>query len=351
MLFKINFMKKKFSLMCFCLGLTSIVSAQDPHYSQYFMAPLSVNPSFTGFMDGSARAMVNYRSQWSTINNAFNTVSGSFDGVILGKHLPKGDRLGVGLMFMNDQIAGGTMSNTYVSASIAYHKSFDQDGKYTLGVGLQGSYAQRSINGSKLIFDDQLDRFGVFSNPSSDAAAGVSGLRRNYLDMSVGAVFKARFNERNQFYFGASMYHLAGPKITFMDDAILKMPIRMTFNGVFESKLSDMLSISLLGMYSSHESASEGVFGAIAMLGKSEIETFETPIFYLGMLYRTKDAVIPYVGIERWDMRLGLSYDYNTSSLSAVSKGQGGFEISMVYLLRIPPNKQMIYLCPDNPKF
>jgi len=50
-------------------------------------------------------------------------------------------------------------------------------------------------------------------------------------------------------------------------------------------------------------------------------------------------------------MRFGFSYDVNSSALSAATKGQGGIEVSLVYLLRIPPNKKIQYLCPNNPKF
>ena len=150
---------------------------------------------------------------------------------------------------------------------------------------------------------------------------------------------------------GMSAYHLASPKVTFMSNQQLTVPTRITWNGVYEARLGDMVSISLLGMYSKQEQASEGVFGTILTIGKSWREFDKTPVFYAGMLYRTKDALIPYVAAEYLDIRLGVSYDYNNSSLNAATKGQGGAEISLSYLLRIPPNKKIIYLCPNNPKF
>lgn len=343
-------MKKYLALLSF-LALNNLVQAQDAHFSQYFVAPLSVNPALTGFMDGTARAMVNHRSQWGSVNNAFSTTTASADGIILQSKIPTGDRLGVGLMMMNDKVADGLLTNNYVSASVAYHKGFDKEGNFSIGLGLQGTYAQRVIDGGKLIFDDQLDGLGQFSRVSKDAAASSSGLRRNYFDASTGMVFKGRINDRHQFYIGASAYHLAAPKVTFMNNTQLTVPMRLSFNGVYEARLGDMVSISLLGLYTKQEASSEGVFGTILTIGRSYREYEKTPVFYAGVLYRTQDAIIPYVAAEYWDIRFGCSYDYNTSALNAATKGQGGIEASIVYLLRIPPNKKIQYLCPNNPKF
>lgn len=343
---------KKRRVLTVLLSLISVGAvAQDAHFSQYFVSPMSTNPGLTGFMDGTARAMVNYRSQWASINNAFSTTTASLDGIILQSKLPAGDRLGIGLMAMSDRVADGLLVNNYVGASVAYHKALDREGHYTLGLGLQGSYAQRSIDGSKILLNDELDAYGHFSRTTGDAAKKGDGLRRNYFDASAGLVFKGQLNEKNQFYIGASAYHLAAPKVTFMGNRELSVPLRLTFNGVYEARLGDMVSLSLLGMYTQQEKSSEGVFGSIVTIGRSYREFDKTPVFYAGILYRTQDAIIPYLAVEYLDIRLGCSYDYNTSALSAATKGQGGTELSLVYLLRIPPNKKIQYLCPNNPKF
>lgn len=338
------------SLSCIALCSTQSI-AQDAHYSQYFVAPLSINPALTGFMDGTARAMVNYRSQWANVGNAFSTFTASADGITLRSKIPSRDRLGIGIMAMSDQVANGLLVNNYVSISTAYHKALDAEGNYSIGIGLQGSYAQRGIDGTKIILDDQLDMYGKFSLNSSEVLKGKDGLRRNYFDAAAGLVFKARFNEKNNFYIAASAYHLASPRANFMSNAVLTVPMRITVSGSYEAKVSDMLSLSLLGQYTTQSQASETVVGAIATIGKSLREFDQTPVFYGGLLYRINDAVIPYVAAEYKDIRLGFSYDYNTSTLKPASKGQGATEVSLVYMLRIPPNKKIIYLCPNNPQF
>ena len=44
---------------------------QDPHFSQFFSSPLTLNPALTGKFDGVFRAAGNYRDQWPAIDKAF----------------------------------------------------------------------------------------------------------------------------------------------------------------------------------------------------------------------------------------------------------------------------------------
>ena len=84
---------KKFRLI-FLIGylfLLGKISAQDPHFSQFFSSPLTLNPAFTGKFDGSLRVMGNYRNQWPTINNAFTTGTVAADFHILEKTISSND--------------------------------------------------------------------------------------------------------------------------------------------------------------------------------------------------------------------------------------------------------------------
>jgi hypothetical protein len=44
------------------------------------------------------------------------------------------------------------------------------------------------------------------------------------------------------------------------------------------------------------------------------------------------DALIPYVGIEVKGLRIGASYDINSSSLKAATVSRGGSEFSLIYI-------------------
>ena len=64
---------------------------QDLHFSQYFNAPLLVNPANTGFNpDYDYRFGGNYRNQWATVGNPYKTMSIWGDVKVLGDRFENG---------------------------------------------------------------------------------------------------------------------------------------------------------------------------------------------------------------------------------------------------------------------
>src|SRR3954464_9187364 len=125
----------KFFLAILLLMVTANVIAQDPHFSQFFSSPLTLNPAFTGKFNGQVRAAANYRNQWPTINRAYETGTASVDFPILANHISSTDRWGLGFMLYSDKSAAGAFGFTYASVSTAYHKGLDEDGYKQLGAG------------------------------------------------------------------------------------------------------------------------------------------------------------------------------------------------------------------------
>ena len=73
-------------ILFFLLGC-SFVQAQDPHFSQFFASPLTLNPAFTGKFNGTVRVAGNYRNQWPEINRAYVTNTASVDFQIMQKNI------------------------------------------------------------------------------------------------------------------------------------------------------------------------------------------------------------------------------------------------------------------------
>src|SRR3954469_10407053 len=157
----------KFFITIFFIALASTVTAQDPHFSQFFSSPMTLNPAFTGKFDGVMRAAANYRNQWPTINRAYETGTLSVDFPILSNHIPSTDTWGIGLMGYTDKSAAGAVAFNYFSLSTAYHKGLDEDGYKQLGAGFQATYSNFLINTSKLTFEDQLTPYG-FTKPTEE---------------------------------------------------------------------------------------------------------------------------------------------------------------------------------------
>src|ERR1700757_2967921 len=115
-------MKKWLTLLPLILCFGTILRAQDPHFSQFFSSPLTLNPAFTGKFNGTVRIAGNYRNQWPTINRAYQTGTASVDFPIMKKQIDYRDTWGIGLMGYSDKSAAGAVSFNYVSFSTAFHK-------------------------------------------------------------------------------------------------------------------------------------------------------------------------------------------------------------------------------------
>ena len=114
---------------------------------------MTLNPAFTGKFNGAGTCrMVNYRNQWPTINQAYETGTASVDFHILEDHIPSTDVWGLGFMGYTDKSAAGAVSFNYFSVSSAYHKGLDEDGYKQLGLGFQATYSNMLINTAKLNF-------------------------------------------------------------------------------------------------------------------------------------------------------------------------------------------------------
>ena len=63
-----------------CCILSDVI-AQDTQYSQFYAAPLYLNPALTGASE-LTRVGVNYRNQWPGLDYSFNSYSAYIDHYI-----------------------------------------------------------------------------------------------------------------------------------------------------------------------------------------------------------------------------------------------------------------------------
>jgi Bacteroidetes-specific putative membrane protein len=333
-------MKVILCLAVFLVALTVGVRAQDPHFSQFFASPLTLNPALTGKFDGTFRVAGNYRNQWPAFNNVYTTSTISLDFPIMQKRIPEFDTWGVGILALTDKAAGGVLTNNYIGLSTSYHKALNENGYSQLGVGFQATYGQKKLDNSKLVFEDQLTPFG-FTGITADIF-NTNNLEIKTVDVNAGLIFTTSTTDQNNFYIGASIYHINKPKESFKGGNWNISP-RTTISGGGYFPVSDILTLHTSGIFQLQNKTSEiTVGGALAAnLNKDD----ETPTnVYAGSWFRVNDALIPYIALEFSSMRIGASYDVNVSSLKGGSQSRGGMEVSLIYIKR-PPNGRNIP-CP-----
>lgn len=319
-------------LTCTLLFLTAAVlgRTQDPNFSQFFVSPLTLNPALTGKFDGTFRIAGNYRNQWPSINNAFTTYTASIDAGILKGRIPEFDQFGVGAMAFKDQSGNGVLSNTFFALSTAYHKALDENGFHQIGLGFQGTYVYKHLDITKVKFADQLTANG-FTGVTSEIFSH-DQIDLNYFDMNMGAFYNGTSNGTNNFYLGASMYHVNRPKETFQGGNYILDP-RITIQAGGMIPLGSFNGIHFSAMHSRQANAYNTQIGGAYMLGLNQDESNPTNL-YVGSWFRVGDAIIPYVGLEFGEFRIGASYDVNVSSLKPASNMKGGAEFSIIYIKR-----------------
>ncbi len=334
---------KKLLCLSLLVLLLKTASAQDPNFSQFFASPLTLNPALTGKFDGVFRLAMNYRSQWPTIYNAYVTGTVSADMAILQSRVPETDQFGVGIMAFTDKAGeGGVLQNNYAALSTAYHKALDENGYHTIGAGFQGTYVNKRIDVYKLKFEDQLTPLG-FTGVTSEVFSS-DQISVSYFDVNAGVLYSGTTNGFNNYYVGASMYHINRPKETFQGGQFYLNP-RVTLQAGGRLPVGTYNSLHISANHSMQAKATNTSFGAAYALNLNQDESAPTNV-YLGTWYRFGDALIPYVGLEWGDFHVGATYDVNTSGLKPASNSRGGAEFSLIYTKKpVDPNRKKLN-CP-----
>ena len=310
-------------------SLSLTASSQDLHFSQFFNSPLSTNPANTGFIpDGDYRLGVNYRNQWSAIMAVpYKTMSafGDFQLMKSGdEDSPKG-WLGLGGLILHDVAGSGNLTSSKIYGSVAYHQVLGY--KSLLSLGFNVGWVNKQINTSNLKFPDQFD--GKFFDNKLPTSAILSSNNINYLDLQVGMNY-AYFPSENVYVNGGySVHHVNKPHESFFNNLSEgnRVPRRQIafLNGIF--KLNDQWLINP-NAYFTMQAKSKQI--NIGMNAHYNLSGDGEKILIAGLYYRTKDAIIPLIGLGYQDLTFTFTYDATVSTLSNYNNSRGAFEFSLI---------------------
>jgi type IX secretion system PorP/SprF family membrane protein len=335
-------MKKLLYIIFLVFVGSTAALAQDPNFSQFFASPLTLNPALTGKFDGSFRVAGNYRDQWPTINNVYVTKTLSLDFGVLKNKIAEVDQMGVGILGVTDIAGDGVLVTNYAGGSVSYHKGLDEDGLHQLGIGFQGAYVNKRLDVTKVIFADQLTPLG-FTGITNEIFNSKQ-ISLGYFDLNAGILYNGSTDGYNNFYVGASMYHINRPKESFQGGQYV-LNTRTTLQAGGRIPVGKYNYLHLAANYNMQAKAQNFVAGGAFSYNVNRNE--DDPVnVYLGAWYRFNDAAIPYVGLEFKGIQIGASYDANTSLLKTATNSRGGMEISLIYIKQ-PTDRSLRRLsCP-----
>lgn len=323
--------------ICKCIVLSFVLltffgkkaNAQDPHFSQFYNAPMQLNPALSGLLQGDTRIVANYRSQWSSIANPFQTMSASADFNIMND-LTKKDLFGVGIFVMNDVAGEARLKNTQVGMSFAYNKDMTGKGNHFIGIGAQYLFVQQSLDYSKLLFESQFN--GEFIDPNMNSGENIAMGNISYFDFNAGISWSYRPTRNKSYYAGGAISHLNQPKVSFFNDISERLVMKYTFYAGADFKVNRNISFIPRSVVLLQGLAKEINFGGLVKfnVGSNRGADDKTSI-YFGTMHRWKDAQVIIMRYDYGDVGFSFSYDVNISALNISSKGRGAVELALIY--------------------
>jgi type IX secretion system PorP/SprF family membrane protein len=316
-------------VLALVLGIMPVILlAQDVQYSQFYAAPLYLNPAFAGAGENT-RFGVNYRNQWPGMNQTFNSFSAYIDHYLFNINS------GVGVMVNGSRESmTGSSSNEF---GLLYSYRLQLGFRSFLRVGGHAAYVSRDADFGNLVFNSQI-------NPLSGAIGDGSGeqllgdLSNRYMDYNFGALFH---NETH--WLGFSAHHVTEPSSSFLEPGFSHWPLKLSLHGGMKFTVSEGIS-SYQGKGNTNQKEVVLAFNYKNQKPFSQLDLgmqFNVQPLVVGMWYRgipsfneampNNESIIMVLGMALTSgLDIGYSYDFTISRLGYGNTG-GAHEVSMRY--------------------
>lgn len=306
-------------LLIMMMGVSAFVAcAQDPQFSQYYQAPLYLNPGFTGITQ-QQRAVVNHRIQWPSLPQAFATYAASYD--IFVDEL----RSGFGFLFTSDKMGSAGWTTNTVGFLYSYKVKLTD--KIVFSPGLYFGYGSNGLDRSKLRLGDALEYNGISLDPDVNKLG-----RQSYFDFGSGFLFYSK-----NLWLGGSFSHMNQPNLSVLND-VSRLPMKTAIHG---GARIDLASGQRTGSRVSYLTPSfiyrmQGrSFSQLDLGVNYHIDPVSIGVWYRGKPFQTtvvnsvaQDALILQMGLYFKYFTIGYSYDFTISEMQTASGG--AHEVSLV---------------------
>jgi type IX secretion system PorP/SprF family membrane protein len=321
-----------FLLLPLCIGR---LSAQDLHFTQFYLHPLHQNPAQTGSFQGDWRVSGIYRSQWRSVPVSYQTFGAAADIKMLRSDK---NMLALGVQLQHDQAGDAALRWAQFGLTASATHALGERQAISAGFGV--SAVQRSFDISGLRFKNQWD--GDLFNPDLSSKENFNQNSGFAPSMSAGVNWRLDLDDdsRNTVYAGLGAFHLNGPAVNFRDDATFKLPLRMALSLGASLPAGESFDVVAFALGQQMSTAREILIGLGARYWLDEAYVqFSTG-------YRSADALTPALQIGLGSWTVGLSYDINISNFDVATQNRGGFELGVVYQSQPVPPVKTLKVCP-----
>lgn len=346
-------------LFLFFISLAGSTNAQDIHFTQFYLSPLTTNPAYSGAFQGTVRLGGIYRDQWgSVISSPFRTPSFYVDAPLF--MVGKKSWVGAGMMLYSDKAGALELATSQAMLSASIHMALDKKAKSVLSIGLQGGYTSRKIDLSQGVFQDAINSGSPVGITIDLMGGGDGTFNSNYFDMNAGVLLKSQMNDKMRIEVGASFNNILTPDyhlnegatdtttVTSQpnpDEDTWDLPGNFLMHGQFFVDLNDKWVAKPAFLFQAQSGANEIMIQGIAGYHLNEKKDMT---LNFGVGYRLRDAAKFIVGMDYKQFRVGAAYDLTVSDLRDASSSAGGFELGVSYIAKIykKPTVKPVIFCP-----
>lgn len=316
------------------LALAVATRAQDPQFSQYYANPIYLNPAYTG-NTYEHRMVANYRNQWLGISKAYAQYAFSYDYNAIEI------KSGLGLQVLHDVAGTSAFKTTTVAGSYSFHANLGKFTEFRGGIGFSMNF--KRLDFERLVFNDQL-----YSGSSVSVEAG-NYFPRNYFDVNAGALINSV-----EYWGGFSVKHLVRPDVSMSGNGV-NLPMTVSVHGgyrfVLEKSGRNLKKyLSSTFNYRHQQKYDQLDIGLYIYRLPLELGVWYRglPLKHYAPGYPNSDALTFLVGyeMEKYNLRMGYSYDLTLSRL--ITNSSGSHELSVIYEIakKKRKNRRVLISCP-----
>ncbi len=293
--------------------------AQTPYTSQIFTATNFCNPAGVGFgVDNQFQTF--YRSQFSGVGEPYKTIGVGADFALFRKE--GYNNFGMGFQGMSEQILNGILKTNTITVSIADRIYLNKLKTSNIALGISSTLITRNLDRSALTFGDQYNSGRLFNTTSLET---VGNFPTSY-STNAGIMYSF-VSPESYLQLGGSTFYINRSSTS---QTYGKVDQIFQFIGTlnYERLYDDNKTILFHADYQNRLETEYFYFGAALGLPMNNLIDNQNRM-YFGCFYRTKDAIVPYVGMIYNKYKIGLTYDVYQSNMAMSSLHPQTFEFSL----------------------
>ena len=312
----------KISILFILLTTSVNVIAQTPYSSQNFTATNFFNPASVGFGVNN-KFQTFYRNQFSGVGNPYRTIGIGLDmGLFKNENNQGNNNFGMGIQAVSEQVMDGVLQTNAITLSLA-DRIFLNEGKTSyLSLGISATLITRTVDAARLSFGDQYNSGRLFNASSLEV---INSFPSKY-STNTGLMY-TYLSEKMFLQIGGSLFFINRSSNLQVFDKV-----EQTYQSLglinFEKIIGEDKTILLHADYQKRVESEYYYTGAA--VGLPLYSSYgKMNRLYVGCFYRSKDAIIPYLGILYNKYKFGLSYDVYQSNMPMSSLHPQTFEFTL----------------------